>query len=41
LLIEAMPAVAEKIFASAKTVESTDVHFSDDMYQKTILVCRG
>ncbi len=37
LLIEAMPAVAEKIFASAKTVESTDVHFNDEMYQKTIL----
>jgi len=37
LLIEAMPTVAEKIFASAKTVEGRDVHFSDEMYSKTIL----
>lgn len=37
LLIEAMPTVAEKIFASAKTVESSDVNFSEEMYSKTIL----
>ena len=37
LLIEAMPTVAEKIFASADNVKDSNVHFSDDMYKKTIL----
>ena len=37
LLIEAMPTVAEKIFASAETVKDNEVHFSDEMYQKTVL----
>ena len=37
LLIEAMPAVAEKIFASAKDVAKGGYVFSDEIYAKTIL----
>jgi two-component system chemotaxis response regulator CheV len=37
LLIEAMPAVAEKIFASAKDVAKEGYVFSHEMYEKTIL----
>jgi len=37
LLIEAMPSMAEKIFASAKNVNTDDHHFSDEIYAKTIL----
>lgn len=37
LLIEAMPTVAEKIFASAKAVEASDVHFTKEMYERTVL----
>ncbi|GAB6070230.1 chemotaxis protein CheV1 [Thiomicrorhabdus hydrogeniphila] len=37
LLIEAMPSMAEKIFASAKNVKTDDHHFSDEVYEKTIL----
>ena len=37
LLIEAMPAMAEKIFASAKAVDQENHVFSDDIYKRTIL----
>lgn len=37
LLIEAMPAMAEKIFASAKAVKSEDHQFYPEIYAKTIL----
>ena len=37
LLIEAMPAMAEKIFASAKAVNQKTHQFSDDVYNRTIL----
>jgi len=37
LLIEAMPSMAEKIFASAKNVNTEDHHFSEEVYEKTIL----
>lgn len=37
LLIEAMPTMAEKIFASAKDVNKTEHTFRDEIYQKTIL----
>ena len=37
LLIEAMPAMAEKIFTSAKTVCEKTHQFSDDVYKRTIL----
>lgn len=37
LLIEAMPAMAEKIFTSAKQVNKQEHTFSEQVYQKTIL----
>ncbi|MDX1351893.1 MAG: chemotaxis protein [Thiomicrorhabdus sp.] len=37
LLIEAMPTMAEKIFASAKDVNKVEHKFIDEIYQKTIL----
>ncbi|WP_029407610.1 chemotaxis protein CheV [Thiomicrorhabdus sp. Milos-T2] len=37
LLIEAMPTMAEKIFASAKDVSKVDYVFRDEVYDKTIL----
>lgn len=37
LLIEAMPTMAEKIFASAKDVDKSDHNFGPDMMEKTIL----
>ena len=37
LLIEAMPTMAEKIFASAKDVNKVEHKFLDEIYQKTIL----
>ncbi len=37
LLIEAMPAVAEKIFASAKDIDKDGHVFSDAIYEQTIL----
>lgn len=37
LLIEAMPSMAEKIFASAKAVDKAQHVFSDDVYNRTIL----
>jgi two-component system chemotaxis response regulator CheV len=37
LLIEAMPAMAKKIFASAKDVDATQVQLSDTMKHRTIL----
>ncbi len=37
LLIEAMPTMAEKIFASAKAVDKSEHVFSDDVYNRTIL----
>ncbi|WEJ61563.1 chemotaxis protein CheV [Thiomicrorhabdus lithotrophica] len=37
LLIEAMPSMAEKIFASAKDVSKVDHAFREEIYQKTIL----
>ena len=37
LLIEAMPSMAEKIFASAKDVSKVDHVFREEIYQKTIL----
>lgn len=37
LLIEAMPTMAEKIFASAKDVDKNSHDFIDEIYEKTIL----
>ena len=37
LLIEAMPSMAEKIFASAKAVDKAGHAFSDNIYSRTIL----
>jgi len=37
LLIEAMPTMAEKIFASAKDVNKTEHNFIDEIYEKTVL----
>lgn len=37
LLIEAMPTMAEKIFASAKDVDKNSHHFIDEIYEKTVL----
>ncbi|MBN2865514.1 MAG: chemotaxis protein CheV [Thiotrichales bacterium] len=37
LLIEAMPTMAEKIFASAKAVDQRTHRFSNDIYDRTIL----
>lgn len=37
LLIEAMPTMAEKIFASAKDVSKVQHHFMPEVYEKTVL----
>jgi len=37
LLIEAMPTMAEKIFASAKAVDQSEHQFSDEVYKRTVL----
>ena len=37
LLIEAMPSMAEKIFASAKDVNKVDHNFMNEVYEKTVL----